>query len=189
MEEIKKEIKVDNVPASPTIGEPRKSKASVAVWIIPVVLVVLIIAPGFFAWQLLKKNNELNSSKAALEQEKSTLQQDISELQQQTEMLKNEKIEIEKLACKGAWKDGACVKNTCIDSDVNEKPNDIYIKGSVTTTDQNGVATTVADECTGTEEQVNEMWCYESPAGSGNFVGGREIFNCPKRCFDGACIK
>jgi len=78
---------------------------------------------------------------------------------------------------------------TCVDSDVNEKPDDIYIKGSVTYTDENGISTTIYDECTGSKIQVNEMWCYESPQGSTNYVQGRMIYNCPKGCLDGACIK
>jgi len=43
------------------------------------------------------------------------------------------------------------------------------------------------DECNGSSTQVNEMWCYESPAGSGNFVPGRTVYDCPYGCLDGAC--
>ena len=84
---------------------------------------------------------------------------------------------------------GICVTSSCVDSDVNEKPDDIYIKGNVTYTDENGVATIVNDECIGSKEQVNEMWCYESPQGSGNYVQGRMIYDCPNGCLDGACVR
>ena len=52
-------------------------------------------------------------------------------------------------------------------------------------TDGNGVGTTVYDECSGSKLQVNEMWCSESTNGSGNYVQGRTVYNCPKDCLDG----
>ncbi len=82
---------------------------------------------------------------------------------------------------------GKCIVKTCVDSDVNDKPNDVYIKGSVTYTNEAGISTKVYDECTGSAEQVNEMWCYESPAGSGNYVQGTQVNNCENGCLDGAC--
>jgi hypothetical protein len=91
--------------------------------------------------------------------------------------------------CKGAWVDGECILNTCIDSDASEDPEDIYIAGSVTTTNHQGVATTRYDTCTGSKRQVNELWCYESPQGSGNFVMGRLVHDCPYGCDQGACVK
>lgn len=117
------------------------------------------------------------------------LQLEINELKNRAEKAETEKQDIEQKKCKGTWKNGVCVQSSCIDSDVNEKPDDIYIKGSVSYTDNNGVATTVYDECTGSKQQVNEMWCYESPSGSGNYVQGRMVSDCPNGCLDGACIK
>lgn len=81
------------------------------------------------------------------------------------------------------------VKTTCIDSDVNEKSNDIYTKGTITLTDKDGEETVRYDECTGSKTQVNEMWCYESPKESGNYVGGRMVHDCPLGCLDGACVQ
>lgn len=122
-------------------------------------------------------------------EEKEKLEKEISSLKQQLEELKISKEEIEKKNCKGLWKNGVCLLKTCIDSDADEKPNDIYIKGSVTYTDEDGVERVVYDECSGDNKQVNEMWCYESPAGSGNYVPGRQVFYCKKGCLDGACQK
>ena len=79
------------------------------------------------------------------------------------------------------------VRFYCLDSDASEKPDDIYIKGEVVYLDQSGEERTLPDECTGSKTQVNEMWCYESPAGSGQWVPGRMVYDCPLGCFDGAC--
>lgn len=103
--------------------------------------------------------------------------------------IKNEKNAIEKAYCKGTWNNGVCLMKTCVDSDVNEKPNDIYIKGKVTYTNEQGVSTVVNDECTGSNLQLHELWCYEMPEGSGNYVQGDMVYDCPRGCLDGACIK
>ncbi len=76
----------------------------------------------------------------------------------------------------------------CTDTDAKLKPKDIYKKGNVTYVNQNGKKITVNDECSGTNLQVNEMWCYEYPAGSGDYVQGRMMYDCPNGCKDGACI-
>lgn len=75
----------------------------------------------------------------------------------------------------------------CMDTDAHEKPDDIYIKGRVIFLDESGNEATMYDACNGSKTQVNEMWCYESPEGSGDFVPGRMVYNCPNGCFDGAC--
>lgn len=125
--------------------------------------------------------DQIQNTKSQLEKEKSQLEREKLQLQK-------EKLELEKKYCRGVWKDGRCITTTCVDSDVNEKPKDIYIKGYVIYTDENGVSTRINDECTGTLNQVNEMWCYESPLGTGNYVPGRRVYDCPKGCFDGACL-
>jgi hypothetical protein len=75
-------------------------------------------------------------------------------------------------------------KQTCTDSDPN---NDVYTKGSVTTS--LGGQKTVYDYCSGTGKQISEMWCYESPKGSGNYVNGNMMKDCPNGCYDGRCLK
>lgn len=97
--------------------------------------------------------------------------------------------EAERRKCNGTWKDGICMQSTCIDSDINERPDDIFMKGTVTYTDTNGEASTVSDSCTGSKNQVNEMYCYQSPQGSGNYVRGTMVYDCENGCLDGACIK
>ncbi|MDD3647417.1 MAG: hypothetical protein PHS44_02855 [Candidatus Dojkabacteria bacterium] len=144
-----------------------------------------MVGSGVYFWQqsiLEKEKDSLGQVKDSLEREKRSLEEDIVSLEEDI-------LSYKKMYCKGTWQDGVCLLSTCIDSDVNEKPYEIYIKGSVTYTDKNGVATTVYDECTGSKLQVNEMWCYESPAGSGNYVQGKMIYDCPNECLDGACIK
>ncbi|MFH0714679.1 MAG: S8 family serine peptidase [Candidatus Diapherotrites archaeon] len=77
------------------------------------------------------------------------------------------------------------VLKTCTDSDAGSaKPEET--KGSVTYVDETGTQT-IPDECTGSGLAVNEQWCYESPAGSGNFVNGTQSINCANGCSDGAC--
>lgn len=79
------------------------------------------------------------------------------------------------------------VRYYCLDSDGNQKPDDIYIKGEVIFLDKSGNEQTLLDECNGSRTQVNEMWCYENPAGSGQWVAGRMVYDCPLGCFDGEC--
>ena len=105
-------------------------------------------------------------------------QKDIQQLEEENTALKTEIEELKKVE-----------KLSCVDSDVNDKPDDILIKGSVTYIDKSGKEVEVFDECSGSKLQVNEMWCYESPAGSGNFVSGKMVYDCPEGCLDGACIK
>jgi hypothetical protein len=178
-----------------------------------VLFTAFIVGTGVFLWQETEKENlqdQLTESQDLFGKEKVSLQADLGACGTQLTLAAEEKealekqatnlteqlvrdrasyVDLQKKCCKGAWKDGVCMISTCIDSDVNEKPNDIYIKGSVTYTDQNGIATTVYDECSGTNLQVNELWCYESPKGSGNYVQGRMVYDCPKGCLDGACLK
>jgi len=163
MEQIKQ-----NNPLNPT---PEISQSNNKNIILPAIViafvVVVLLAGGIFFWQqnIIKKQTADLAAQIV------------------------EKEDIEKKTCSGTWQNGICVKSTCVDSDVNEKPDDIYVKGTVTYTKENGIENVVNDECTGSNEQVNEMWCYESPAGSGNYVQGKMIYNCPKGCLDGACTK
>jgi hypothetical protein len=74
-------------------------------------------------------------------------------------------------------------KQTCFDSDGNST----VAKGFVRSSNQNGTETTVYDECVGNNGQISEKYCYEMPAGSGNFVAGAMISTCDNGCIDGAC--
>ncbi|MBN1168994.1 hypothetical protein JXA63_03840 [Candidatus Woesebacteria bacterium] len=76
----------------------------------------------------------------------------------------------------------------CVDSDAEEAPNDIFIKGNVTYTNEVGTQSVLYDECNGSNTQVNEKWCYESPEGSGSYVPGTLVYDCEHGCNDGACI-
>lgn len=129
-------------------------------FLLTIVITAIVVGSGVYFWQELKVDS-----------------------------IKREKAAIEKTYCKGTWKNGVCIIKTCVDADVNEKPDDIYIKSKVTFTDDKGVSNTVYDECTGSNLQVQEMWCYESPAGTGNYVQGNMVYTCPKGCLDGACIR
>lgn len=173
--------------ATPPLVQQPKNNVLLPV-LISVLITAILIGGGVFFWQqsqianFKNQNEKINADNTALKTQIEKLQKIASEAAAQKE-------DIAKKTCKGVWKNGVCVKPTCVDSDVNEKPNDIYIKGTVTYTDANGVETVTNDTCTGSKTQVNEMWCYESPAGSGNLVQGTMTYNCPKGCLDGACIK
>lgn len=162
--------------------------------IIAVVITAIVFGGGVYLWQnttITEQQDELDAKSETItnkdlqisEKEKIITNRDL-----QISDLEDEKIEIEKLACKGLWVDNECQLNACVDSDADEQQDGIYVKGSVTTTDGNGVSTTVSDDCSGSGTQVNERWCYESPAGSGNMVGGQKVHNCPNGCEEGACI-
>jgi len=75
----------------------------------------------------------------------------------------------------------------CIDSDINQKPKDIYIKGYVILIDKEGVETKREDYCSSSGLSVHEMWCYEARDGSGDFRNGDRLYPCPRGCFNGAC--
>ena len=180
--------------SSQPTNEVKKIKNIWAI-ILAVVITASIIGGSVYVWQsqrvkeLQDEINALQSQINQIQAIKSQLEESRKQLQQQITDVEKEKLELEKKYCKGTWKNGICVGLSCVDSDVNEKPDDIYIKGKVTYTDENGVATTVNDECTGSKKQVIEMWCYESPRGSGNYVQGKKVYDCPNGCFDGACVK
>ncbi len=183
---------------SPQTQPINKSPKYLLVYVL-VLLTAIVVGGGVFFLQQSThqkmldqlKNENIESARILLEMkaENAVLETKLGDLERIASAATAEKEEVEKKTCKGLWKNGICVKSACVDSDVNEKPDDIKIKGTVTYTDENGVATTVSDECTGSKLQVNEMWCYESPAGSGNYVQGSMITNCPNGCLDGACIK
>lgn len=163
--------------SNPPVQQEDKNKVLFPI-LASVLITAVLVGGGMFFWQQ-------NSFKKQVE----ALKVQVKDLEKIASEAAIQKEEIEKKTCKGVWENGICVKSTCVDSDVNEKPNDIYVKGSVTYTNESGVETVVYDECTGSKAQVNEMWCYESPAGSGNYVQGKMVYNCPKGCLDGACIK
>jgi hypothetical protein len=154
------------------------SNATKYVFITVTLFIALLTGTVVYFWQQLQVNTM-----------RTQFQSELNGLKQKITTVEKEKKEIEQITCKGVWKNGICIQSSCIDSDVNEKPNDKYIKGSVTYTDENGVSTTVYDECSGSKRQVNEMWCYESPSGSGNYVPGKMLYNCINGCLDGSCIK
>jgi len=153
------------------------------------IFLVSLIVGGIYFWQesKIKKSHNLYMEKISILNDR--LNNRILELEAEKNLAEQEKDLIERKTCKGEWKNGICVIKTCVDSDINERPDDIYIKGNVVYTDVNGVSNTIYDECTGTKKQVNEMHCYESPKGSGNYVQGREVFDCQNGCFDGACVR
>lgn len=177
--------------SSPPVQQENKNKAFLPI-LASVLVTAALVGSGMFFWQQNSYKKQALVLESQLEQvrnDNTTLKSKFEDLEKVASEAAAEKEEIERKTCKGVWKDGVCVRATCVDSDVNEKPDDIYIKGSVAYTDENGVETVVYDECTGSKTQVNEMWCYESPAGSENYVQGRMVYNCAKGCLDGACIK
>jgi hypothetical protein len=78
---------------------------------------------------------------------------------------------------------------SCTDSDTDKKPNPIYFKGVVDITYDGGGEVSVADECIESFLKVKEYWCSESPVGSGSYALGKTEYDCPKGCFDGACVR
>ena len=157
-----------------------------------IIATALLVGVAMFLWQQYSINSIREEFKAQLEsssiESKNLMQQNIILTEEKNKAVA-ERDDIAKKTCKGTWQNGVCVQSTCVDSDINEKPEDIYIKGSVTFTDANGVATNLYDECSGSKLQVNEKWCYESPSGSGNYVQGNLVYDCPSGCFDGSCVK
>jgi len=83
---------------------------------------------------------------------------------------------------------GIAKKLTCSDSDLSKRNYAIYEKGSVTFLDKDGVTNVINDECNGSGTQVNEMYCYEAPIKSKNFLPGKKVYNCSKGCKNGACV-
>lgn len=65
---------------------------------------------------------------------------------------------------------------------------DIYEKRSVAYSDARGAEKTTDDSCSDSRKQVNKFYCYENPFGSGNFVPGKVVYDCPLGCSDGACV-
>jgi flagellar basal body-associated protein FliL len=167
--------------------QPHPQKNNTLLIIIAVFVVFLFtIVAGIVFWK--QQNNHLMETEK-IKNENPILIAKIKDMENSVSKAISEKENIEKATCSGTWRNGVCIRTTCIDSDVNDKPNDIYIKGTVTYTDTNDKATTVSDFCSGVGNQINEMWCYESPKGSGNYVQGNMGYTCTKGCFDGACKK
>lgn len=191
------ELKQDDSTQTST---PKSSKSKhTLILVVASVLTALVVGIGVYLWMdnsnknaiagLEKQVDTLTSSVEQTKTENDGLKQQVESLGGEISEVTSEKEEIEEKTCTGVWKNGICVKSTCVDSDVNEKPDDIYIKGNVTYTDDNGVETVVSDSCTGSKEQVNETWCYESPEGSGNYVQGTQVTDCDNGCLDGACLQ
>lgn len=182
-------------------GNLENSKVSVKPWVVGVSIVItaiFVVGIMYFLqqYQISELRKSFESQLKSLDLEKQTLESRIKMLESSAKVAELAKAQAEaemedmaKKTCKGVWKNGICIKSTCVDSDINERPLDIYVKGNVVFTDENGVETVVYDECSGSKLQVNEMWCYESPSGSGNYVQGREVYDCAKGCLDGACVK
>ncbi len=185
-------------PKNNSPAQQKNKKKNFLLIVVSVLVTSVLVGGGIFLWQqnnFEKQITDLRDQLEKVETDSEALENQVKDLEEVAKNLEEVALEatagkedIEEKTCKGVWKNGICVKSTCVDSDVNEKPDDIYIKGSVVYTDENGVETEVYDECTGSKIQVNEMWCYESPAGSGNFVQGKMVYDCPGGCLDGACI-
>ncbi|MCA9381917.1 hypothetical protein KC660_00740 [Candidatus Dojkabacteria bacterium] len=149
--------------------------------VVSVLLTALFVGGLVYFWQ--------NQQSTKLQKQIDNLEAQVKQEQSLKTQAETEKTDLEETYCKGTWQNGVCILQTCVDSDVNEKPEDIYIKGTVTYTDDSGVSNEVSDECSGSKNQVNEMWCYESPSGTGNYVPGKMVYDCANGCLDGACIK
>jgi hypothetical protein len=78
---------------------------------------------------------------------------------------------------------------SCTDSDTDRNPNPIYFKGVVTIVYDGGGEVSVADECAESFLKVKEYWCSENSVGSGSYALGKTEYDCPKGCFDGACVR
>lgn len=186
-------------------GFPAKT---IIVFLVVVILSSLLVGGSVFIWQnenLKKQTAELNSQLMQIENSNKELQERLelmeiessvaveqaSEFAEQASQTAAENAELSKKLCSGVYINGVCVKATCVDSDVNEKPNDIYISGSVTYTnpyDSVGAEGEFKDKCTdGT--QLQEMYCREKNEGSGNWEPATSIENCTNGCFNGACIR
>ena len=167
----------------------QKGFSKVAI-IISLVFIIFVAGGGVYGWQVYEAKKTQDTLQKQILQIKKEKQSILEKQEQVILQAEKEKMELEQKYCKGAWKNGVCVVKTCVDSDVNAKPKDIFIKGGVTYTNENGVSTTVYDSCSGdglSGGQVNEGWCFESPEGSGNYIQGKVVFNCNNGCMDGAC--
>jgi hypothetical protein len=136
----------------------------------------LIVGGGAFTWMYFNLK-DLKTQIHQLEQQLPNIVNLENQTRQFQEQL-SESREMNKL-----------IKSPCIDSDVYEKPNDIYIKGKVVCSNEEEVETVYYDECSGSKTQVFEMWVYETPKGSGKYVAGKMGYDCPSGCFDGACVR
>lgn len=154
------------------------SKSSLPVVVVTIILTAIVVGVGVFLWQNQQYQQQIGQMQDQLENVVQESEEAQKDLEEKVSMLEQQLYEL----------DATPQNKTCLDSDVNEKPDDIYIKGSVTFTDSQGNETSVFDECTGSKTQVNEMWCYESPAGSGDYVQGKMVYDCKNGCLDGACI-
>lgn len=76
---------------------------------------------------------------------------------------------------------------SCQDTDGARRPNDIYLSGRVTFTDEAGQEQTIDDACSPDGRTLTEGWCYETDAGSNVFTGGALEYECPNGCDEGAC--
>jgi len=122
---------------------------------------------GVFVWQEINKQKEINNL--------------ITQINERA----SKKINIEDVEtnCDGVWQFGKCVPLNCKDSDGDRGSDDVYIKGSIITIDEDGSPNVSWDECSGSKRQVNEGWCTDSG------LGGVMVYDCPNGCSDGACIK
>ena len=124
-----------------------------------------------------EEKKQLESKVTELQTQVEQLQRDLEEQKKQSSTVQNPSLSQSQSASPSQ------AKTQCLDSD----GKNINIKGYVLITSANGTQRTIYDECTGTGQQVREPWCYEQPQGSGNWVDGLQIYDCPNGCVDGAC--
>lgn len=200
------EEKEDHPQQNISSVETEKKKGILLPVVLSVLLSSLIVGSSVFFWQQTKMEKKIGALESQIEEakkDKTNLEGQLEQIRNDNAVLKErlddlakttteaiaEKEKIEEKTCRGVWKNGVCLQSSCVDSDVNEKAEDIYIKGKVTYTDENGLEKIFYDECSASKKQVNEGWCYESPAGSGNYVPGKKVYDCENGCLDGACVK
>lgn len=89
--------------------------------------------------------------------------------------------------CPTTLVNGECQLNNCSYT----YPNDIYTKGKVTVGDYyrsiGQVSGTFYDECTPDGKQVVKMECSGNPKDPYNL--GKAVYNCPKGCANGICLR
>ena len=134
-------------------------------------LLFVIVDLAFNYYALSKKLKNLSEEKTFLEREKSECYKELNEKLSDLEKVRE--------GLKGS---------ICIDSDINEKPFEEFVKGYVIFIGEDGQKQKIYDECAGNKKQVVEKYCYESPKGSENFVVGSLVKNCAQGCLDGKCL-
>lgn len=173
--------------------EAIKISKNISLWL-AVALSALIsgglIGGGIFLWQNYKfgvkeqkMQKQIESLSYALRQKegglKKTFKVDKEKIQ--------EEEDLEAKKCPGMLVDGACVNLTCIDTDFDRKPDDIYTKGAVIYLDETGEQITAGDKCLNTSK-LNEMECKEVLNGDTKYLAEAVVIDCTYGCEDGKCV-